>query len=81
MEGVVCPEECLPVGVSALGGVAWGVSAWRCVCLGGGVVCPRGWSLPGGVYPSMHWGRHPPVNRMTDAFKNITLPQLRCGRL
>ena len=26
-----------------------------------------GYLLPGtGVYPSMHWGRHPPVNRMTD---------------
>ena len=24
--------------------------------------------------------RHPPVNRMTDACENITLPQLRCGR-
>ena len=22
----------------------------------------------------------PPVNRMTDACENITLPQLRCGR-
>ena len=22
----------------------------------------------------------PPVNRITDAFENITLPQLRCGR-
>ena len=35
------------------------------VCLGG--VCP-GWC-----------DRHPPVNRMTDRCKNITLPQLRCG--
>ena len=24
--------------------------------------------------------RHPPVNRITDACENITLPQLRCGR-
>ena len=23
---------------------------------------------------------YPPVNRMTDACENITLPQLRCGR-
>ena len=45
----------------------------------------------GGVYPSMHPGgvsaqgvssTHPlpPVDRMTDACENITLPQLRCGR-
>ena len=43
---------------------------------GGGGVCPGELSaqggvsargcLPRGVYPSMHWGRHPPVNRMTD---------------
>ena len=25
-------------------------------------------------------GGDPPVNRMTDACENITLPQLRCGR-
>ena len=45
----------------------------------------------GDVYPSMYWGEGvcptqgvwqttPPVNRMTDRCKNITLPQLRCGR-
>ena len=51
-----------------------GVSAWGCL--------PRRVSAQGGVpawgmYPSMHWGRHTPVNRMTDRCKNITLPQLR----
>ena len=64
------------------------------VCPGGGGVCPGGWCLPrgvvsargggricSGVYSSMHWGKHPPpVNRMTDRCKNITLPQLRCVR-
>ena len=35
-------------------------------------VCSRG-SARGG-YNSMHWGR-PPLNRMTDRCKNITLPQ------
>ena len=35
----------------------------------------RGRSVPGGWYSSMHWGRPPPVNRMTDNCKNITLPQ------
>ena len=41
--------------------------------LGGGV------SLPGGVYPSMHWGRPPPLwtEWLTDRCKNITFPQLR----
>ena len=24
--------------------------------------------------------RHPPVDKMADAFENITLPELRCGR-
>ena len=36
---------------------------------------PGGGLVPGGWYPSMHWGRTPPVNRMTDRCKNITLPQ------
>ena len=46
------------VGVSALGGSA-----------------PGGVSVPGGGWhPSMHWGRPPPpVNRMTNRCKNITL--------
>ena len=36
----------------------------------------------GGWYPSMHWGRHPPVNRMTNRCKNITLAttSLRAGK-
>ena len=37
---------------------------------------------PGGGYPHKEGGvsgRQPPVNRMTDRCKNITLPQLRCG--
>ena len=53
--------------------------------LGEGGVCPGGsvqgkgmGGLPGGVYPSMHWGRYPlAVDRMTDRCKNITFPQLR----
>ena len=53
------------------GGVClvWGVSGL------GGCLVPGGCLLPGGGvwYPSMHWGRHPPVNRMTDRYKNITL--------
>ena len=31
--------------------------------------------VPWGVYPSKQWGRHPPVNTVTDRCKNITLPQ------
>ena len=58
-------------------------------CLsGGGIVCPgdvfrgclpRG-CLPRGCLPRGVSARHPPVDRMTDRCKNITLQQLRCGR-
>ena len=34
-----------------------------------------------GIPPAMHAGiAHPPVNRITHTCKNITLPQLCCGR-
>ena len=66
-------QECIPVGCvpSAAGGV----------CLGG--VCPGAECLPGGVsaqggmvcIPSCTEADIPPVNRMTDRCKNITLPQ------
>ena len=63
-------------GVCVLGGVgcvprgcAIGVGVWGGVCARGG--CARGWWW---WYPSMHWGRRlPPVNRMTNSSKNITL--------
>ena len=42
------------------------------VCLGG--CLPREGVCPGGVCET------PPVNRITDRCKNITLPQLCCGR-
>ena len=45
-----------------------GVSAW-----GGG-------SLLRGVCPSACWDTPHPVDRMTDACENITLPQLCCRR-
>ena len=64
LPGGVCPGVCLP-GRCLPGGYLPG----RCL--------PRGVSARGvGVYPSMHWGRHPPVNRITDACENITFPQL-----
>ena len=82
-------QECIRVGCvpSAAVAVCWD-GGWG-VCQGG--VC-RGVSVQGvsaqgvsalgvsawrGVYPGMHWGRHPPVNRMTDRCKSITFPQLR----
>ena len=58
--GVSTPGGVCSQGVSALGGLLGG-------CLLQGCVCSWGW------YPSMHWGRHPPMNRMTDRCKNITL--------
>ena len=71
--------------VSALGGCTWsgGVCSWGgvpgprrvsgpragvCLLLGGGV-CSGGCLLPGGCQVL------PPVNRMTNRYKNITLPQ------
>ena len=74
-------------GVSPLGGVCsggvcllWGcvsaprgVSALGGACLLWGVSTPRGSFCSGGWHPSMLRGRHPPVNRMTNRRKNITL--------
>ena len=71
-------------GVYLLGGTCLGgVPAWRvylpggCTCPGGGVVPAwgvvpaRGGTCPGGTCPGT-----PPVDRMTDRCKNITLPQI-----
>ena len=78
--GGICPWGCLPGGClpgglsgQVGGGFAQGVSAWR-GCLARGVSV-WGMSAQGGVSAT-----HPPVNRITDAFENITLPQLPCGR-
>ena len=61
----------LPRGGSAPGGSP-------CVC-----VCVGGWFQPGGLpaggaLPALP--ETPPVDRITDACKNITLAQLRCDR-
>ena len=62
-------------GVSAGGGVfAWellpmgGVSAHECLPRGVSVqgVSSQGCLPQGCVYPSMHWSRHPPVDRILD---------------
>ena len=79
LRGGVCSQ-----GVSALGvgGVCSGMSALGvcsrgCLLPGGvfsrGVSAPGGCLLPGGGIPACTWGRHPPVNRMTSRYKNITL--------
>ena len=57
-------QHALPGGGMYLPG---GVPARGCTCLGG--VPARGY-LPAGYLP-----RYPPMNRMTDRCKNITLPQ------
>ena len=49
-----------------------------CMVLGGGVHGPRGWCMvPGGrgVVCQHALRQTPPVNRMTNRCKNITLPQ------
>ena len=63
------------------------------LCAGGGVSAPRGFAWSGGAWSrgfacyggmlSQHALRQTPspVNRITHACENITLPQLRCGRL
>ena len=70
--------------------LVWGVYLIRGVYLVWGVYLagPRGvYLVPGGVvYLAGPGGVNlvryspPPVDRITDACKNITLPQLRCGR-
>ena len=48
--------------------------------------CGLGYHSPGdlqgmlGYHLQCMLGYHPPVNRITHTCKNITLPQLRCGR-
>ena len=55
----------------------WGGASYRgCASFLGGLL--PGGLLPGvppsgGWYPSMHWGRPPPVDRITDMSKNINL--------
>ena len=76
--GFVCSGGCLLQGGVCSGvwggweGVwSWGVSGPRGSTLGG--ICSGGCLLWGVWYPSINWCRHPPVNRMTDRCKNITL--------
>ena len=46
-----------------------------------GIPPPRPAARHAGIPPAMHAGIPlPPVNRITDTCKNITLPQIRCGR-
>ena len=46
-----------------------------------GGVHGRGCAWQGHAWQGHEWqGAWPPVNRMTDRCKNITLPQLRCGQ-
>ena len=45
-----------------------------------GGVPAHGWSAWGGGIPACTEADNPPVDRITDACKNITFSQLRCGR-
>ena len=68
----VCGRLLLPGGGSAPGGGGWS----------GGVSDPGGVLLPGGggIPACTEADTLPtPVDRITDACKNITLAQLRCG--
>ena len=82
----IVKQECIPVGCIPPAAVAMSISACTGHCvsqhaLGRGCVYP---SIPaqgvsvGGVYPSMHWGRHPLwAEWLTDRCKDITFPQPR----
>ena len=63
-----------PGGVSVPGGLVVGVAWSRGGLLLGGCL------LPGGVVSQHALRQTPPVDRITDTCKNITLAQLRCGR-
>ena len=63
---------CLVLGGAWSGGGAWSQGG----CLPG----PRMVPGPGRVVSQHALRQTPPVNRITDACENITLPQLRCGR-
>ena len=85
-QGSVCSGGCLLWGgVCSRGCLLGGVCSWGGCLLQGGVcsqggTCCQGGVCSRGVYPRMYWGRHPPVNRITDTCKNITLAQFCCGR-
>ena len=69
----------VPGGVHALGGCtcSWGDTwswGWGVYLVLGGV------PALGGCIPACTEADTPPVNRITDPCKNITLAQLRCGR-
>ena len=60
-----------------------GSPCWGVLPVWGGSPC-QGGLLAGGVSPcrgGSPYQRPPPVDRITDACKNITLAQVRCGRL
>ena len=71
----VCLGGVYPGGVSARGCLPWGCLG---VYLGG--VCLGGVCLGGCLPHPLPADTHTPVNRITDACENITLPQLRCGQ-
>ena len=73
--GCLPMEECLPRGC-----LPRGQCLPRGGCLPRGCL-PRGVSAGGDICPGSVWQTPLPVNRMTDRCKNITLPQLRRGRL
>ena len=79
--GAVSARRGVWPGVSAQGRSARGVSAQRVVSAQGGGVCPGGCLpgggggvCPGGLPKGGIWQTPPPVNRITDRCKNITLP-------
>ena len=75
--GVCVCRGVLTQGVSARRVSARAVSAQGVFTQG---VSAQGVSAQGGCLPQCILGYTPPLDRMTDACENITLPQLSCGR-
>ena len=72
---------CLVQGVCLVRGcLVWGGVWSGGVPAPGGVCLVRGGLVWGGGIPACTEADPPPVNRITHACENITLPQLRCGR-
>ena len=75
LPGGVCSRGCLLLGVSAPGGSALGVCFQGVSAPGGGGLLQGGVCSRGDGIPACTEADTPPMNRMTDRCKNITLPQ------
>ena len=78
---ITSKQECIPVGcIPSAAVAARGVCIPACTGQGCIPACTgQGGVYLGGICPKGCLPHTSPVNRITDAYENITLPQLRCG--